>query len=121
VPALSVRITGPAEPVASGAEATWAVHVLNQGSAAGVRVRLTAWLPEGLQPLAGDGPSAGRVVQQQVLFEPLPQLAPRQEAVFRLRAKVRGPGDGRLRVEVASPSLPAPLTEEAAARASSGR
>jgi hypothetical protein len=116
VPALSVRVTGPAEPVAAGAEATWAVHVLNQGSAAGVNIRLTAWLPEGLQPLAGEGPSAGRVVQQQVLFEPLPQLAPRQEAVYRLRAKSRGSGDGRIRVEVASPSLPAPLTEEAGTR-----
>jgi uncharacterized repeat protein (TIGR01451 family) len=116
VPALSVRVTGPAEPAAAGAEATWAVHVLNQGSAAAVSIRLTAWLPEGLQPLAGDGPAAGRVVQQQVLFEPLPQLAPRQEAVYRLRARVRGPGDGRIRVEVASPSLPAPILEEAGAR-----
>jgi uncharacterized repeat protein (TIGR01451 family) len=115
-PALSVRITGPAEPAAAGAEATWAVHVLNQGSAAGVNVRLTAWLPEGLQPLAGEGHAAGHVAQQQVLFDPLPRLAPRQEAVYRLRAKVRGPGDGRIRVEVASPSLPAPLTEEVGAR-----
>jgi uncharacterized repeat protein (TIGR01451 family) len=109
-PALSIRVTGPAEPAA----ATWAVHVLNQGSAAAVQVRLTATLPEGLQPLAGDGPAAGRVAQQQVVFEPLPQLAPRQEAVYRLRA--RGPGDGRIRIEVASPSLAAPLVEEAAAK-----
>jgi uncharacterized repeat protein (TIGR01451 family) len=116
VPALSVRVTGPAEPAAAGAEATWAVHVLNQGSAAAVQVRLTATLPEGLQPLAGDGPAAGRVAQQQVVFEPLPQLAPRQEAVYRLRARTRGPGDGRIRIEVASPSLAAPLVEEAAAK-----
>jgi uncharacterized repeat protein (TIGR01451 family) len=116
VPALSIRVTGPAEPVVAGAEATWAVHVLNQGSAAAVQVRLTAGLPDGLQPLAGDGPVAGRVAQQQVVFEALPQLAPRQEAVYRLRARVRGPADGRLRVEVASPSLPAPLVEEAPAR-----
>jgi uncharacterized repeat protein (TIGR01451 family) len=114
VPALTVRVTGPTEPVAAGAEATWAVHVLNQGSAAAVQVRLTAGLPEGLQPLAGDGPVAGRVAQQQVLFEPLPQLAPRQEAVYRLRGRGSGPG-GRIRVEVASPSLPAPLVEEAVA------
>jgi uncharacterized repeat protein (TIGR01451 family) len=115
-PALSVRVTGPAEPVAAGAEATWAVHVLNQGSAAAVQVRLTATLPEGLQPLTGDGPVAGRSVHQQLLFEPLPQLAPRQEAVYRLRTRARGPGDGRIRVEVASPSLAAPLVEEAAAK-----
>jgi hypothetical protein len=115
VPALLVRVTGPAGPVAAGAEATWAVHVLNQGSAPAVQLRLTAGLPEGLQPLAGDGPTAGRVAQQQVAFEALPQLAPRQEAVYRLRARVRGPAEGRLRVEVASPSLPAPLVEEAVA------
>jgi hypothetical protein len=55
-------------------------------------------------------------VGEQVVFEPLPQLAPHADAVYRLRVRARQPGPGRVRVEVRADQLARPVVSEAGAR-----
>jgi uncharacterized repeat protein (TIGR01451 family) len=111
-PALALEVVYSDSQVEVGAVATYQVRVLNQGSAPSANVRLVATLPEGLMPLAGEGPTPARVQQQQVVFEPLPQMAPRADAVYRIRAKAQRPGDWRFRAEMTADPLQRPVLLE---------
>jgi hypothetical protein len=63
-----------------------------------------------------EGPAVSHVQAQQVLFDPVPQLAPSGELIFRVHAKGRRPGDWRLKVQLTSDQLPRPVVKEETAR-----
>ena len=91
---------------------SYEVRVFNQGSAPSPNVRLVVTLPEGLVPIRGEGPAANRVQGQQVLFEPLASMAPRADAIYRIRARATRPGDYRFRAELLSDQLARPVVAE---------
>jgi uncharacterized repeat protein (TIGR01451 family) len=109
---LSLEWRAHDDPVDVGAETTFELCVLNQGSEPGVGVRLVAAVPDGLLPTQADGPTAVHIQQQQVVFEPLPQLAPRADAVYHIRVRGTHPGAGRFRVELTAASLRHPVLAE---------
>jgi uncharacterized repeat protein (TIGR01451 family) len=112
VPALSLEVVAQDDPIDPGAETVYEMRVLNQGNGPSADVRLVAWLPDGLIPVRPDGPTPAQVRQQQVVFEPLPQVRPHDDVVYRIRVRGRQPGEGRFRVELTTASLPRPVREE---------
>jgi hypothetical protein len=92
------------------------IRVVNQGSGPSSNVRIVAVASEGLILVNAEGPAVSHVQGQQVLFDPVPQLTPRGELVFRVHAKGRRPGDGRFQIQLTSDQLPRPVVKEESTR-----
>ena len=89
---------------------------MSQGSSPTTNLRILALVPDGLQAREAAGPTAYRLQGQQVIFEPLPQLATKADALFRVRARGVKPGDVRFKVEMSSDQLTTPVYEEESTR-----
>jgi uncharacterized repeat protein (TIGR01451 family) len=97
---LQLRVVGPDTVLTVGKELVYEVHVANPGMTALKGVQLAALLPAGVVPRHGDGPTPARVQGQEVLFAPLPSLAPRAHVVYRIRVHGSQTGVGRMRVRL---------------------
>jgi hypothetical protein len=113
---LTVELLARDDVLAAGAESVCEVRVVNPAELPATNVRLTARLAEELEPLTPQGPTTAKVLGPSVLFEPLPQLAPHADAVYRLHVRARRPGAGRVRVEVRADQLAQPVFAEAGHR-----
>jgi uncharacterized repeat protein (TIGR01451 family) len=111
---LSLEVVGRDDPLEVGAETVYEVRVANQGSAASGNVRLTALVPEGLVPVRAE--PAARILQGQVVFDPLPQLQPQHALLYRVRVRGQRPGDWRFLVDLNADHLQRPIHEEVSAR-----
>ncbi|MBX7165983.1 MAG: DUF11 domain-containing protein [Pirellulales bacterium] len=120
VAALQFEVVDVDDPIEVGGETTYEIHVVNQGSKAATNVRLVVDLPAELKPITAEGPVRNRVNGQQVVFEGLPQLAPKADTTFRVRANAIGEGDARIRVRVLSDDMQSPVTKEESTRVFSG-
>ncbi len=98
--ALRLEVQAREERLTAGTETTYRLHVFNDGEAAASDLRLSAVLPDALTPLSAEGPSAGRIDRQRVIFAPLTRMEGRSDGVYRLRIRARQPGKGILRIEL---------------------
>jgi uncharacterized repeat protein (TIGR01451 family) len=112
VAALSLEVIAHDDPIQVGAETVYEMRVLNRGAAAGSNVRLLIQAPEGLDPIAAEGPANGVIRQQQVTFDALSQLPPRVDAVYKVRVRGSRPSQGRFQVQMTADALARPILEE---------
>lgn len=113
VPALRFEVSDLEDPIEVGKEATYEIRVVNQGTGACTNVQIVAELAETTTVVgAPAGPTAGKVVGQQITFEPIAQLAVKAEAVYRVRVKGSAPGDYRFRVKLVSSETRQATTKE---------
>ena len=130
---LRVEVVNPHDTLEVGAETTYEVRVHNQGADAHADVRLTADVPVGLALVRADGPVRHRVLEPErpagggflppppgVEFEPLPELRPREVAVYRVRVRGRQPGACRVRFQLSADGQPYPAPAEASTRVVDG-
>lgn len=114
--ALFFEVADAEDPIEVGGETIYEVRVVNQGSKTSANIRLVAALPEALQPIEAGGPTAGVINGQQVIFEPLSRLAPKADALYRIRVKGTTAGNQRVRVQLVSDEIPAGVTKEESTR-----
>src|SRR5205814_889247 len=112
VPALLLEVVDLDDPVEVGAETTYEIRVVNQGSCASQGLQIVATVPDGMTPQGATGPAPYHVHAQQVVFEPLALLAARADALYRVRVLCRTPGDWRFKVEMKCDQFKAPVHEE---------
>lgn len=112
IPALMLEVVDLDDPIEAGAETTYEIRVLNQGSCASTGLRIIAAVPPGMEPRGGDGPTASHIQGQNLVFEPLEKLAPRADALYRIRVFCREPGDRRFKVQMSCDQLQMPVHEE---------
>ena len=87
--------------------------MVNQGTGACTNVQIVAELAESTAVAgAPTGPTVGKVVGQQITFEPIASLAVKAEAVYRVRVKGTTAGDYRFRVKLVSNETRAATTKE---------
>ncbi len=113
---LNFQVADLADPIEVGNDTTYVVTVTNSGSKPATEVVVMAALPSGMEPLSGDGGRPARIEGQNVVFAPLPRLAPKEEASFRITVRGRQAGDHRIRVQVSSADTQAPVTKEESTR-----
>ncbi len=109
---LAFSVADVADPIELGSETGYEIRIQNRGSKPDTNVQLLAELPEGITPTTGDGPTQATVQGQRVLFAPLAQLGPGDEAIFKIHAQGVTIGDHVVRVQVRSAELRVPVTKE---------
>jgi uncharacterized repeat protein (TIGR01451 family) len=112
VSAILFTVADVADPVEVGGETTYEIKVVNQGTKAATNLQLVALLPAEMKPLSGEGPSRYVVDGQRVLFDPLPQLAPKADTTFKVKAQGLRAGDVRVSVQLLTDEMRTPVTKE---------
>ncbi len=116
VAALSTEIVDFNDPIEVGVETAWEVRVRNDGSKAAKNIAVACELPAEVQLLVAKGPTQAVADQRLVVFRALPELAPGQQAIFRIQVKGVVDGTHRLRTRVTSDALDEPLLMEEATK-----
>jgi uncharacterized repeat protein (TIGR01451 family) len=110
--ALRLEAVDLEDPVEVGALVTYEIRVANQGTGTCRGVQVLATVPDGMTVANAQGPAHYRLQGQQVAFDPMPELAPRANAVFRVHARALKPGDWRFKVNLTSDQLQRPVYAE---------
>jgi uncharacterized repeat protein (TIGR01451 family) len=112
VAALSVEVADVADPVEVQGETIYEIHVVNQGTMTVTGVAVVCTIPEEIEAIAADGPTSQRIVGQVLTFDPLAELAPHAEAIFRVKCRGLKEGNARFKATVQTEQLKSPVTEE---------
>lgn len=116
VAALSFQISDLADPLAVGGQASYEVRVVNTGSKSASNVQVVAILPTEMAATDAKGPTASKLVDGKIVFQPIVRLAPKEEQVFQFRAEATKAGDLRVRVQLTSDEIQQPITQEESTR-----
>jgi uncharacterized repeat protein (TIGR01451 family) len=130
IPGLRMELVDSADPVEKNGEITYEIKVTNTGTKADSDVRVVCELPTELEFVSCSGPTKGAIfavggIDKQdkpvtfpvrVVFDPISDLAPKTEAVFKVKVKGTGTGDVRFKAVMTSKHLTAPVTKEESTR-----
>ena len=111
---LQIEIVNLDDPVEIGADTAYEIRVINAGSKTETNLELTCTLAKGMDFLAATGPSGAGHQRQgsQIVFEPLRELAPREETVYVVQVVGREAGDLRFRAQLTARGLSEPVVRE---------
>lgn len=125
VPGIRMEVVDTADPLKVGDETTYEVKVTNTGTAADRNLVLACDLPPGMTLVKADGPvpylerlgvDANRPGPDKnvhaVTFEPVRELGPKTEAVFKVTVKVGQAGAAKFTARLASDHLTTPVVKE---------
>jgi uncharacterized repeat protein (TIGR01451 family) len=115
---LKVFVRDTPDPVEVGFTTTYTVEVKNQGSETATNVRVKVSLPKGFSYVTSSGPTAARVAEDVVRFDPLPTLPPNASVPYRIVARAQTPGAGRFEAQVAADHLSTPVNSVQVTRVS---
>ena len=114
--AVLFQLSHTKDPLEIGGETTYEITVVNQGSKASSNLQMSVFLPAELKPLAAEGPTRYTIENNKVVFENLPQLAPKTVAAFRVRAQGVRAGDLRVRCQLMTDEMQQPVVKEESTR-----
>jgi uncharacterized repeat protein (TIGR01451 family) len=114
---LSIDVSDDNDPVQTGKELTYDIHVNNDGASAARQVVVTATVPPGMSVvnLSTTGPkgtSRPEIVKQTIRFAPLAELPAGQSATWRVRVKVRKAGKAVFKANVDGEGVEQPQAAE---------
>jgi uncharacterized repeat protein (TIGR01451 family) len=112
--ALLMELVDIDDPVEVGADTSYEVRVTNTGSKMETNLQLICTLPERMEirGAQGAGGVAHRVQGKDIVFDPLPRLAPRADAIYRIHVRGIAPGDLRFRARITADGLTEPVLKE---------
>ena len=128
IPALRMELVDRVDPVETNGETTYEIKLTNTGTHADARLALVCHLPPGLKFVSASGPTAHHekvgidftgpspVKQNTVTFDPVSELIPKAETVYRVTVKAEAPGDHRFKAVLTSKHLTTPVTKEESTR-----
>ena len=114
--AVVFQLSHTKDPLEIGGETTYEITLVNQGSKESSNLQLSIFLPAELKPLAADGPTRYTIESNKVVFESLPQLAPKTVASFHVRAQGVRAGDLRVRCQLMTDEMQRPVVKEESTR-----
>jgi uncharacterized repeat protein (TIGR01451 family) len=105
--ALLMELVDMEDPVEVGGETGYEIRITNTGSKMETNLQLICTIPEKMEFKGAKCPGGTRHKLQgnEVVFDPLPKLAPRADAVFRVMVKGVAPGDLRFRARITADGL----------------
>lgn len=111
IAAILLEVVDVDDPIEVGAVTYYEILVTNQGTEFAKNIRITAKMPEGITLLGAKGPSKGVINGRTITFEPLEKLAPRADAIYRIKVRTDKVGDLRIEAQAMSDALTAPVKE----------
>ncbi len=111
IPAILLEVVDLVDPVEVDEQTTYVITATNQGSAADTNIRITCTLEENHQYISSSGATRGTIEGNTVTFAPLPNLAPKAEATWRVVVKAVEAGDTRIKVTMNTDMLDRPVEE----------
>jgi uncharacterized repeat protein (TIGR01451 family) len=102
IPAILLEAVDDPDPVEIGGTTTYTITVTNQGSATGTNIVVDCTLPPEEDYVSSDGPTQAVVAGKSVKFAPLPTLAAKAQATYRVVVKGVSVGDVRFKVSMKS-------------------
>jgi uncharacterized repeat protein (TIGR01451 family) len=112
--AVQMDVVDLDDPVEVGADTAYEIRVSNTGSKMETNVQLTCLLPKKMEfrGAKGAGDCRFKVEGREVRFEPLPKLAPRADAIYRVNVRGLAAGDVRFRAVLRADGLSEPVVRE---------
>lgn len=112
--ALLMELVDLDDPIEVGAETSYEIRVTNTGTKTETNLQIVCAVPDKMEFRGARGPGNCRfqVVGKEVIFEPLPKLAPRADAIFRVNVKGLAAGDLRFRAQMKADGLATPVLKE---------
>ncbi|MGA2798322.1 MAG: CARDB domain-containing protein [Thermoguttaceae bacterium] len=110
---LALEVKDPGGPVPVGEDTVYEIRVRNRGTKDAEGVEVIAYFSRGIEPISADG-GANRIGPGQVVFTPIPALAPGAETVLKIRARADTPGNHIFRAEMHCKALGSRLVSEEA-------
>ena len=107
---LVVELVDLDDPVEVGTETAYEVRIRNDGSKAAADVKITCELPADVELVSAKGPVKHSVGKSQLVFEPVPTLAPGKSVIYRVHVKGSTAGNRRFRAQLTSDTITKPLT-----------
>lgn len=109
-----IELVDSEDPIEVGAETTYEVTITNTGSKADSNLQLVCTIPSELELISAQGPAGIRSEKKgtKLVFEKLPTLAPRADAVYRIKVRGIAVGDVRFRAEITAGGLSKPVIKE---------
>jgi len=113
IPAILLEVVDLEDPIEVGNSETYEIVVTNQGSDTGTNIKVTCTLEDEMQYVSSSGPTTGSVSAdgKTVTFEPLPTLASKAKATWRVVVKALNEGDVRFKVIMTEDCLRRPVEE----------
>lgn len=112
IPAVLLEVIDMSDPIEVGAQETYEITVTNQGSANDTNITIKIEIPAEMDFVSAAGPTQGTASGKNVTFAPLPSLAPKAKAVYKLVTKGTKTADVRLKVELLTDQTsPTPVVE----------
>lgn len=111
IPAVLLECVDDPDPIELNGTLTYVIKVTNQGTAIGTNIVIECTLPPEEQYVEADGPARHTAEGAMVKFEPLPSLAPRATATYKVRVKGVGTGDVRFGVRMTTDQTTSPVME----------
>lgn len=109
---LELQVVGAEERLSAGKDCVRRIRISNSGSEVARAVGVSCELPSSLELADVSGPSEYIAENGVLVFRSLPEIAAGSTEVYELRLKCLRPGNHRLRLRVASPSISEPLIGE---------
>lgn len=116
VAAVRFEVIDLEDPVEVGKEAVYEIRVTNQGTGVCTNVQLVAAMAEGTAYAGASGPTQVRAQGQHIVFDPIPTLGVKGEAIYRVRVKGTTAGEARFRVQLTSDQVRTPVVKEESTR-----
>jgi uncharacterized repeat protein (TIGR01451 family) len=86
------------EPMETGTEKVYSVHLINQGDNPTCAVQVRAIVPEGMAFVSAESPTRFHEKEQEISFDPITEMQGKSEATFRVRVRALKAGEWRFRV-----------------------
>jgi uncharacterized repeat protein (TIGR01451 family) len=112
IAAIKFELKDLEDPIEVGGETGYEIRVVNQGTKAATNVQVGVNLPPGMQLVSAEGEMPHANKGGAIIFEPLAQLAPKSDTVYRLRVQGTAAGDQRVTVQVNTDDLAQPIRRE---------
>jgi uncharacterized repeat protein (TIGR01451 family) len=118
LPALLMDLIDVDDPVEVGADTSYEIRVTNTGTKTETNLQLTCTVPDKMEFRAAKcgAPINHHVEGREVLFDPLPKLAPRADVIYRVSVRGVEAGDLRFQARMKADGLTVPVLKEESTR-----
>ncbi|MCC7517660.1 MAG: DUF11 domain-containing protein [Verrucomicrobiae bacterium] len=110
--ALLLQLSDDPDPIGVGETTTYNIRVTNQGTAESSNIKIVAKFDKEIDPVSASGATEASVSGKVVTFGTVARLAPKQAVSWTITGKGVQPGDHRVKVEMTSDILSAPVVQE---------